>query len=194
MRPEIKVALGIIPRFRCAIEVYMALKLFSKAKNTEARAAVMTPLAQGAARASIGDIIKSPEPLLIKFFGRGVDGVSEVVTIETALHVPAIWFAVNFLSRIIASLPIKACKIAETGREAITGDNVSLVLNEAANNETNAFKFRHGFWIDYFTADRGLAFVDKNGRGEVANLWPLEPGKTTVQRRTGKPNTIIRAI
>ncbi len=172
----------------------MALKLFSKAKNTEARAAVMAPTAQVDASASIGDIIKSSEPLLIKFFGRGVDGVSEVVTIKTALHAPAIWCAVNFPSRIMASLPIKAYKIAETGRKAITGDHVSLVLNEATNDETNVFKTLYGFWINYFSAGRGLAFVDKNDRGEVTNLWPLEPSKTTVQRRTGKPNTIIRAI
>lgn len=165
-----------------------SLKFWGDKSALESRA-VLDPQGDSAPveqRATIGEMVTQSDPRLLQFFGFGVDGATEVVSIQSALTVPAVWAAVNFLSRTMAALPIKVYKKTDAGREAVSGDSISLVLNEAANDEINSFKFRQSFWLDVFTYGRGLAFVERNGRGEVINLWPLEADKTTVRRRGGK--------
>ena len=50
----------------------------------------------------------------------GVAGVT--VNYETALEVPAVWCAVNFIAGTIASLPLQVFRKGEKGRESIDND------------------------------------------------------------------------
>ncbi|MBV1929465.1 MAG: phage portal protein [Gammaproteobacteria bacterium] len=165
-----------------------SLKFWGSKSEGESRA-VLDPQQDAPpveARASIGEMVAQSDLGLIQFFGMDGDGIAEPVTIQSALQVPAIWAAVNFLSDTLAALPIKEFKKTDAGRAEVKGGAVSLVLNEAANDETNSFKFRKSFWQDVFTYGRGMAFIDRNGRGEIVNLWPLEASKTLVKRRAGR--------
>ncbi|MDE4059763.1 phage portal protein [Phaeobacter gallaeciensis] len=138
------------------------------------------------ARASVTEFVNSSDPHLVRFFGGGHGITDEVVTVESALQVPAILAAVTFLSRTLAALPVKVYAKTETGREVKKGDPVHGLLNWAANDETSGFDFRRAFWQDVFTIGRGLAFVERNGRGQPINLWPLDVAKVTVERRQGR--------
>ncbi len=102
------------------------------------------------------------------------------VSIEAALEVPAVFCAVGFLSRSMASLPLY---VYQSGKK-IDGE-LSMLLNEAPNEEWSSFGARQYFWQQVFTGGRGLAWIERNGTRPVA-IWPMDPDMTTVGRRRGK--------
>ncbi|MDX3908893.1 MAG: phage portal protein [Sphingobium sp.] len=68
-----------------------------------------------------------------------------VVTIETALEVPAVFDAVGFLSRTLASLPIHAFRNAD-GEMKRSGGDLQMLLNEAPNPEWSSYDWRKYMW------------------------------------------------
>lgn len=106
------------------------------------------------------------------------------ITIDRAMTVPAVFAAVNFLSRTLASLPLHAYRKTKGGAERI-GGMLATVVHDAPNPEQDAFKFRQYFWAQVFTGGRGLAWIERTPQG-VEALWPMDPTKTTISRRGGK--------
>lgn len=139
------------------------------------------------ARARIGQQVLSSSPQLgIEIFGLQSNGSSETVTIESALGVPAVWAAVNFLSDTLASLPIKAYERTDKGARAMPEDEITDLFNHAASDEMDAFAWRRGFWQDVFTAGRHVSFIEGAAKGTPKNLWPLEIARTRVRRSNGR--------
>lgn len=112
----------------------------------------------------------------------GINGVNlPAVTIDNAMTVPAVWAAVNFLSRTLASLPLHAYKRGNDGPERIAG-KLETVIHENPNGTMASFKFWQYFWSQVFTGGRGLAWIERNGR-EIEALWAFNPARTTIIRR-----------
>jgi HK97 family phage portal protein len=132
------------------------------------------------------DMITQSNPGLLEFFGMADNLTDEVVNVEIALKVPAFGCAVNFLSKTLAALPLKAFVKVEGGREEYSKGKIGSILNHAANDETTAYKARLMFWHSVFTQGRGAIFIERNGRGEVINFWPLDVTRLTVQRVSGR--------
>jgi HK97 family phage portal protein len=132
-------------------------------------------------------IMHSSDPNLPKFLGlQTLGGAGEEVTIETALSIPALWCAVNFLARTLAKLPIGVFEKTESGRVKVEGAQISVLLNRAPNPETTAFDWRFAAYVDVFTKGRHISFIERNGKGDVVNIWPLDIDKVTVSRREGR--------
>lgn len=115
------------------------------------------------------------------------NSAGESVTVESALGVPAIWAAVNFLSGTIAGLPLTVYKRTEGGREKVKG-GLADVLHDVANTEDmiSSFELRK-WWIEQtLTGGRGVIFIDRNATREIVNLWPLDPTKLTIKRQKGR--------
>ena len=114
-------------------------------------------------------------------------GSGEAVSIESALGVPAIWAAVNFLSGTIAGLPLAVYRKSEAGREKVSG-GLADVLHDVANEEDmiSSFALRKWWMEQSLTGGRGVIFIDRNAMGDVVNLWPLDPAKVTVKRQNGR--------
>lgn len=109
-----------------------------------------------------------------------------VVTADTALEVPAIWAAINFISSTIASLPLQVFAKTDKGRDTANGDTLYPILHDAPNDELTSYQWRKGMMINILSRGRGLSFIERNLAGRVVNLWPLETDKTTIERRDGK--------
>lgn len=108
------------------------------------------------------------------------------VTIETALGVPAIWAAVNFIAGTMAGIPCQVyCRKGE-GRERVADTLMAKILHDAPNDEQSSFEFRKWFFEQALTGGRGLAFIERNAAREVTNIWPLEPSKVTIRRENGR--------
>lgn len=115
----------------------------------------------------------------------GVNNVNlPAVTIDRALTVPAVAAAVAFLSRTLASLPLHAYRDTKDGAKRL-GGKIEAVVHDAPNDNQDSFKFRQYFWQQVFTGGRGLAWIER-GPQSVENIWPLDPTKTTIQRRAGR--------
>lgn len=118
----------------------------------------------------------------------GLDAVSssgQRVTIGSALGVPAVWDAVNFLSGTLASLPLHVYKRTATGRERISG-GLATILHDAVNDETSSFDWRKYVFDQVFTGGRSVTFIERDARKKVLNLWPLDPDKLTIKRVDGR--------
>ena len=102
------------------------------------------------------------------------------VTVDSALTVPAVWAAVAFLSRTLASLPRHAYRDSKEGAKRVTG-KIETVVNVAPNDGIGSFAFWQWFWQQVFTGGRGLAYIERTPQG-IDSLWPMDPTKTTIKR------------
>lgn len=114
----------------------------------------------------------------------GVAGV--VVTHETALEVPAVWCAVNFIANTIASLPLQVFQKSGDGRDTAEKDPLYAILHDAPNDELTSFMWRKGMMISVLLRGRGVSFIERNKAGRVMNIWPLETDKLTIERKDGR--------
>lgn len=108
------------------------------------------------------------------------------VTYETALEVPAIWCAVNFISNTIASLPLHLYKKSKEGRVTADSDPLYGILHDAPNEELTSFAWRKGMMVNVLLRGRGVSFIERNRAGRVMNIWPLDPDKLHIERKDGK--------
>lgn len=144
----------------------MKFSLFSKPAPVEERA-----------------IVRQSDSDFFEKLGLNIGHVSSqdvVVTTETALMVPAVWAAVNFISGTLAGLPLKVYRKTSTGREAVTG-GVAEILHTAPNDEWTSFDWRKYKFDGVLTGGRGFTYIERNNAGRVRNLWPMEPARVTVK-------------
>jgi HK97 family phage portal protein len=120
-----------------------------------------------------------------QFFGIDTSTSGVFVSIDNALGVPAIWAAVQFMSGTLAGLPLHVYRSTTSGKKKIT-DKVSAILNDVANDEMSSFEWRKYILEQVFTGGRGISFIERNGLGQIINIWPLDPTCVTVERRAGK--------
>jgi HK97 family phage portal protein len=121
-----------------------------------------------------------------RFFGLQQGNLPNV-TIDTALQVPAVSCAVDFLASAMASVPRHAFKVTkEDGKSKVekVGGKLQRIVNEAPNPEWSSFEFWKYIWTQRFTGGRGLAWIERAGglSGPVVGLWPIDPTKTTIKR------------
>lgn len=135
--------------------------------------------------------IENPDPKVrvsdtneyLAFFGMDSVSLPSVTTIS-ALRVPAVNAAVNFLSRTLAAIPLHAYVRKDGGAERENGA-VEKTLRYPTP-EMDGFKARQYFWQQVFTGGRGLAWIERDGKRDPINIWPLSPSKTRVKRRNLK--------
>jgi len=120
----------------------------------------------------------------VGFFGQDV-GSLPTVTVDSAMQVPAVAAAVNFLSRSMAALPLHLYRDGANGAEKVDG-SIARILHDAPNAETTAFKWRQGFWQNVFTGGRGLSWIERNSKGAAIGIWDMDPTRTAIERKNGK--------
>lgn len=113
------------------------------------------------------------------------NSAGEVVTIETALGVPAIWAGVNFIASSIAGLPLLTYRKGTKGRKRVT-DDMAEMLQKRVNPDTSSFEWRKYTIEQVLTGGRGLTFIERAASGRLVALWPLDPSQATVKRVDGR--------
>lgn len=108
----------------------------------------------------------------------------QTVNTTTAMGVPAVFAAVNFISGTIAGLPLHVYQRTEEGRDRVKGP-ISGLLHDAVNDETTSYDWRKYKFDRVLTGGRGITQIVRNGRGEVGALIPLDPTKVKITRING---------
>lgn len=122
---------------------------------------------------------------LMAFFGIATGKAQlPLVTVESALEVPAVLDAVNFLSSTPAALPLHAYRSAAGETQRTDGD-LEMILNEAPNPDWSSFAWRQYMWRQVFTLGRGLTWVERAG-AKILALWPMDASLTQVRREGGR--------
>lgn len=114
----------------------------------------------------------------------GAAGV--IVSRETALGVPAVWAAVNFISATIASLPLDLYAREGSNRRIAAGNPLHAILHDAVNDEKTSFEWRKQAMQNVLLGGRAFTFIERNVAGRIINLWPLDPLGMRVERREGR--------
>jgi len=104
--------------------------------------------------------------------------VSASVSMEEALGVPAVWAAINFLSGTIAGLPLNVFeKDAKGNKKKVKGTKPNPIvpmLHDAVNEGTSSFQWRYDmFSTGVLTEGRFVTYIERDGRGQPINLFPL---------------------
>ncbi len=103
-----------------------------------------------------------------------------VVNIDTALGIPAVWAAVNFLAGTLAGLPLCVYRKTPEGRKKVTG-GLTDVLQSVVNPQMSSFEWRKYTYESIFTGGRAVTYIERRNNGTVANLYPLDPSALSVE-------------
>lgn len=129
---------------------------------------------------------------LIELFGlESMASAGVVVTVESALTVPAVFGAVNFLAGTLAGLPLNLYKRSGDNRDKVKS-KLSTLLHDAVSDEMSSFEWRKHIFEQVFTGGRAFTFIERNTLGEPINFWPLDPSGVTVKRSAGKKTYVYR--
>ncbi|HET6495468.1 MAG TPA: phage portal protein [Thermoleophilia bacterium] len=118
--------------------------------------------------------------------GNTTQGASgEVVNAETALKFTAFYSAVDLISRDIAKLPLKVYQSTDRLREVARSHPVHSLISTNPNPEQTSFIFRQTMQSDALRWGNAYAEIVRNGAGQPAELWPIDPETMTPERHNG---------
>jgi HK97 family phage portal protein len=104
------------------------------------------------------------------------------VNVDTALGVPAVWAAVNFIAGTIAGLPLHVYRKDEDGGRSKVDSELSLILHDVINEDMSSFEWRKYSFEQVLTGGRSVTYIERNSLGQILNLYPLDPTKVRVER------------
>lgn len=108
------------------------------------------------------------------------------VTIDTALGIPAVFAAVNFIASTIAGLPLHLYERSSAGRKRISEGPLAAMLHDAVNDDMSSFDWRKLKFTSVLTGGRGLSWIERGANKVPVNLWPLDPQGVTIRRKDGR--------
>lgn len=109
-----------------------------------------------------------------------VVGSETPVTTESALGVPAIWAAVQFLSGTMAGLPLHVFKKTKEGSERVTS-GVAPIIGKAVSDGQTSFDWRKYGFEQVFTGGRFVSYIERNSAKRVVNIFPINPATLTIK-------------
>lgn len=143
--------------------------------NAESRASLENP-----------NVPLSSPGALAALFGYSDDDVDTAVTPHSALGIPAVWCAVNFIAGTFAALPAPVYKRTEAGREKDDRNPVYWLLHDWVNDDyLTSFAWRKQSMVNTLLCGRSFTFIEGKKTGRITNLWPLDPANVTVHRVNG---------
>ena len=95
---------------------------------------------------------------------------SQPITREQALTLPAVSAAVDFISNMIACMPVKLYKYKDGKVEEKSGDVRVSLLNGDTGDTLNGFQMKKAMVEDYLLGKGGYAYIRRN-RNEVTGLF-----------------------
>ena len=124
--------------------------------------------------------VSAEDFLQVMGWGVGLSEAGVNVTIDSALGVPAVWSAVNFISGTLAGLPLHVYRKTPQGRRRVETGRLPGILHDVANDEMSSFEWRKYLFDQVLTGGRCVSYIERNANGEVINIWPLDPHHTRV--------------
>lgn len=104
------------------------------------------------------------------------------VTESTALGVATVFACVSLIADSISCLPLKLYRKTGNRREEIQGDRVADLVSTRPNPEQTSCDFRAAMQAGLSLYGNAYAKIARNRGGEPAELWPIHPGRVTVER------------
>lgn len=128
--------------------------------------------------------LANPERWLAEMFGgHSLTESGANVTERTAMQCAAVLSCTRIVSETIASLPLKVYKrLPNGGKEAAIDHPLFDVLGLNPNPDNTSFEWRESMAVECCIWGNHYAQQVLDGKGNVAELWPLDPGRMAVDR------------
>ena len=104
---------------------------------------------------------------------------NEVITREKALTLPAVSGAVDLISSMIASMPVKLYKYRSGRVEEVEGDTRTKLLNSDTGDTLDGYQLKKAMVEDYLLGKGGYCYIRKQ-RNEVTGLFYVRDDRITV--------------
>lgn len=118
---------------------------------------------------------------------RGSQSLSgETVTEETALTYSAVYNAISLISGTIGALPCHLMQRKGDKKEIADYRKMYRVLHDEFNPYMTAMAGRECLMAHVLAWGNGYAEINRNGYGEVVELWPITPDRVTPEMKGGK--------
>ncbi len=118
---------------------------------------------------------RNPSEWLMEAFGikKSKTGVS--VTVQSALGLAPVTYAVNKISGHIAQMPIDICQYNADGTRPKLYNNTFRLLNKKPNEMMTAYQFKEIMMVHALIAGNGRAYIQRNSNGTPVGLIPIMP-------------------
>jgi HK97 family phage portal protein len=119
-------------------------------------------------------------------FGSSTSG--KAVNERSSMQMTAVYACVRILAEAIASLPLHLYRFEDGGNKAKATDHrLYSLLHDEPNEEMTSFVFRETLMSHLLLWGNAYAQIIRNGKGEVAALYPLMPNRMQTDRdKSGK--------
>lgn len=115
----------------------------------------------------------SPQYWVKKLFGHSGDMIIDVNE-DSALKYSAVWAAVNIISGAVGFLPLIPYQRFNNGKKRIYDHDIFKIIRRP-NPFMDSLTFRQTLQAHVLIWGNGYAEIERNGKGEPVNLWPLLP-------------------
>lgn len=105
----------------------------------------------------------------------------QMVTHKTALAIPVLQNCVSLLAESVAQLPLELYRRQpDGGRQAATDHPLYDILKHQPNGWQTPFEYRECGQMAAGLRGNAYSYIERDGRGRIKALYPLDPGKMTV--------------
>ncbi len=121
-----------------------------------------------------------------RLLGGGVRSAAGIeVSTETAINFTTVAICLRVLGESVASLPCFLYRRKKDGsRERATDHPTYRVTHDQSNAWLTAFEYFEGSMVNLSTRGNAYSFIDRNGRGQVIGLTPLNPDGVEIKQAT----------
>jgi len=130
--------------------------------------------------------VDASNPAVWNIVGRGSDTLSGInVSPNSALGLSAYYACIKIVSEDIAKLPLFLFRrLKGKDKERATDHFLFPILHRTPNPEMSSMSFRETLTHFAMGWGNGYAEIVRNGRGSVAQLWPIHTSRVRVERES----------
>lgn len=126
--------------------------------------------------------VRSDDPFIAEWFGLS-GGMGAHVDPHRASGLAVGMACVNVQAHTLAAVPLNLYRRTENGgRDRATDHPLYSVLHDAPNGNMTAFEGRETLIANLLISGNAYALLDWNARGQVAAMYPVDPGRVSVER------------
>ena len=114
---------------------------------------------------------------------------NDIITKNMALTIPAVAAAIDLISGMVASMPVRLYEYKDKVEE-ITDDHRLSLLNADTGDTLNGYEWKKAMVTDYLLGRGGYSFIERNGN-QIAGLYYVDDDFITVLK---SPDPIYKAF
>lgn len=141
------------------------------------------------------EVKASSEDILREIMGSANSKAGQVVTVRTALELPAILACTRVIAEGIAQVLWRVYRRLPGGaREEAFDHSLHELLGRRPNGWQTSFEFREQIAFHLVLTGNAFVYIVRGSGGEILELLPYEPGCVTVERATDMALTYLLTL